>query len=58
MAYGSDVRTSSIIIYLSKKTDFHWLRTLTWPVYILSYSLVGACFFLFRSGSAFQKRRK
>ena len=30
------------IIYLSKKADFHWLRALTWPVYILSYSLAGA----------------
>ena len=31
-----------IIIKLRKKTDFHWLRALTWPVNRLSYSLAGA----------------
>ena len=30
-----------IIIQLRKKTDFHWLRALTWPVYRLSYTLAG-----------------
>ena len=31
------------VYYITKKkTDFHWLRALTWPVNILSYSLAGA----------------
>ena len=36
------MKSIHIIILLRKKTEFHWLRALTWPVNILSYSLACA----------------